>query len=145
MLAGVSPESARCKNNSGPNITLYFQKHPLNPHQNVNVITFENYISSDFLCKWKENVNDLQFQIRPNSTFFRLSTNHCPDGHAPKLTVGSSMKSMLYEASKEMMPYEVAILKMTKFIYQVIDGEMDKCMALLAKAFFRRSVQRRKN
>ena len=106
---------------------------------------FFHWITENMLSKWEENVNDLQFQMRPNSTFFRLSTNHCPDGHAPKLTVGSSMKSVLYEASKEMMPYEVAILRMTKFIYQVIDREMERCMTLLAEAFFRRSAQRRKN
>ena len=137
VISGVSSQG-ECMTNTGPVIKIHLQKHPVHEGRHVTVITFEDYLSQQYMDTVDSSVQSLLFQtLKKNSfNFMRLATlmpeNHKQDKlPLPLLAHGNSNQSSnLYEATPHAHDIEKDVLKMTEFIYKFVDGVAADAIAM---------------
>ena len=116
--------------NTGPVIRIHLQKHPVHKGQDVTVITFEECLSQKCMVSVDSSVQSLLCHTlkKDSFIFMRLATlmpeNH-KQGKLPLalLTHRNLHQSLnLYKATSYARDIEKDVLKITEFIYKVVDG-----------------------
>lgn len=121
---------------TGPAIDLYLQQHPSDSRQFVNVITFSNYLSTDFIKRCKEEMNGAAFRDQ-GSARLRVTTlvpgdhsfegphpNDDPNipGSIPGVTFGNANHEFIPAETRRdnITQSEVDFITMTNLVHQCL-------------------------
>jgi hypothetical protein len=106
---------------AGPTIKVHVQQHPYDKTQYVVVTVLEDYLSPAFRTDMLGRINQLGFQLTErDSTFLRVSTNATDQR---LITFGNTISSARqYEATNQISDVENGVLRMTKYLYSIMDS-----------------------
>ena len=136
MLASIT--EATVAGEANPIIKTYVSEYPSERDRCVIVTTFQNYLSDVFLRKMKQGTNDATYKMLKPGAFLRvasliddadkeLAKTQCEVGSGelkvcPGAVFGQYInKLVVHEAAPEIAEHEADILKMTSFIYRIVD------------------------
>ena len=146
MLASIT--EATVAGEANPIIKTYVSEYPSERDRCVIVTTFQNYLSDVFLRKMKQGTNDATYKMLKPGAFLRvasliddadkeLAKTQCEFGSGelkvcPGAVFGQYInKLVVHEAAPEIAEHEADILKMTSFIYRIVDYINGDCLDLL--------------
>ena len=130
-VAGIS-ETDTSDTNINPAVELHIQKHPHNNHQNVNVMTFSNYLTEKFSEKSLLEIDNAKFyDYQGGRSFLRVATLKPEDDETanefqrrhPGVTFGNSNSTIRVfesDASGGMTSTEEQFLKISEVFYELL-------------------------